>query len=110
MSNDMFDVNDLIAGLDANKDSAGSLSFWRVNMDKVQQHRVEIMRLPLQARIVIKAILVESGRMDDVSFKFTVPMIADWAKTHGLETKQQPDRIVRYYFKQLKSFVLDSAK
>lgn len=102
----MFDVNELLDELANAKSSAGTAKRWTVDMTKVAAHKANIMNLPLQARIVVKAILTnaQDGRV------FTFEDAAEWATAAGLDTKQPVIRIVRYYGQQLRKFVIVAAK
>lgn len=102
----MFDVNELLDELTNAKSSTGATKLWKLDMDKVAVNKAGIMNLPLQARVVVKAILTnaQDGR------SFTFEDAAEWAAAAGLETRQPAIRIVRYYGQQLRKFVIVAAK
>lgn len=109
MSNE-FNVDAFMTDLDSKKDSAGSLKMWRLNMDRLAANQVAIMKLPLQARVCVKAIVLLSRENQNGNFSMTVPMIADKAVELGLDTRQPAARIVRYYMSEFKKLLLDSVK
>jgi hypothetical protein len=104
-----FNVDAFLGDLNKSTKSSGSTKLWRLNMTKVEEHQVDIMRLPMQAKVVIRAIVMECRANADANFAFSVPMVAEWSKKHNLDTKQEAERIVRYYWKQVKSYVVDPA-
>jgi hypothetical protein len=109
MSNDI-NLDEFMSDLTASTANAGSLKMWRFNATKLAAHKDDAMRLPLQARVCIKAAYSLAHASDQADFSMTVPMIADRAKELGLETRQEANRIVRYYMASLKKVCLDPVK
>lgn len=85
--------------------SGGKEKLYTLNMAKIQANAAEIMKLQLQARIVIKGLLLAKPDLP-----FTVSQMSEFAVTAGLETKQDPIKIVRFYMKQLKTLALEEFK
>jgi hypothetical protein len=100
-----FDVSAFVSSLSQTQTKSGNSMLWTLNMDKLVLSQQEILRQPLQLRIIVKALILQKP-----AGPFTYEQIAAWAVESGLETRQDPMRIVRYYAKQLRLYVLDAAK
>lgn len=99
-----FDVTKFVSDLSASSKKAGAESLWKLDLKKLSENQDKILQQPLQCRIIVKALLIKKP-----DAAFTYSQLADWAVENGLSTRQDPMRIVRYYSKQLREFVLTAA-
>jgi hypothetical protein len=100
----MSDLNAFMADLTSTK-SSGVAKLWKLDLDKLAANKQKLVNLPLQARVVAKAIFENAG--DE---PFTFQQAADWSEAAGLETRQPALRIVRYYGAQLRECLISPAK
>lgn len=87
--------------------SGGAESKWKLNLDKLAVGKEKVLQLPLQARILVKALILNK---DAAAISFTYSQWAVWATESGLETRQGALRIVRYYSKEIRQICLEAIK
>lgn len=106
---DKLDVSKFVADLTAagTRSGGGAESKWRLNVAKLEENKELIMRQPLQCRVLVKALLLNREQAEQ---SFTYSKLAEWALAAGLDTRQEPERIVRYYSKPLRNCCIEAVK
>lgn len=101
------EIADFMRVLTTKTSGGGSEKTWQFDEAAMLENRDKILRLPLQARVLVKA-LIENKAAAAVGFTFT--QWAQWSEDAGLETRQGGLRIVRYYAPQIRPLCLKTLK
>lgn len=100
-------VADFMRVLTTKTSGGGSEKTWQFDEAAMLENRDKILRLPLQARICVKALLLNKAA---AAVGFTFSQWAQWSEDAGLETRQGGLRIVRYYASQIRPLCLKMLK